>query len=493
MDPADRGLDSWDPWAEESQDPTPFVDRDEDQSAAERPRRGASDGASVSSSGAGTDGPPAPRAPRAPRRPRTAAATRTAAAPDATAPGAGEEEIPSAAPARRGASSFGQRSGKGTFGKRPPTGGGNSSFGRRGAPVPDSEGADEPVSLEGTSSAARAARKAERAAEAGSFGKRSPTGSFGKGGGAGSFGSRSGGSSSFGDGSSGFGRPGGKKKSRQRTWGVQLDAEVEEPVPAPAGDTAPETESPPAPARSGNRGRAGSFERPRRAEGEPAPEMEDPEQVARQLCLAALTGTAKTRQQLADMLHEREVPDEAAEAVLERFTEVGLIDDAAFAAMWIDSRQTGRGLSKRALAHELKAKGVDPEVAAVALEAVDPQAEWDTARALVAKKVPSMRRLDTVTATRRMVGMLARKGYGGGLAAIVVREALEADGAVEDAAAVADDAPPELGGSSEGTGLGAWSRRPVDETEVGEGLTLDGVARSRPVQRRSDPSGGRTS
>ena len=64
---------------------------------------------------------------------------------------------------------------------------------------------------------------------------------------------------------------------------------------------------------------------------------------------------------------------------------------------------------------------------------------------------------------------------------------------LEDAAAVADDAPPELGGSSEGTGLGAWSRRPVDETEVGEGLTLDGVARSRPVQRRSDLSGGRTS
>ncbi len=194
------------------------------------------------------------------------------------------------------------------------------------------------------------------------------------------------------------------------------------------------------------RGRSGSFDRPRRPEGEPAPQLEDPEATARQLCLTALTGAAKTRQQLATMLADREVPEEAATAVLDRFAEVGLIDDAAYAAAWISSRQTGRGLSKRALAQELKTKGVDPEVAAVALEAVDPQDEWDTARALVAKKVPSMRRLDTATATRRLVGMLARKGYGGGLAGVVVREALQADGAAEDAAAVADDAPPELTG-----------------------------------------------
>ena len=104
-----------------------------------------------------------------------------------------------------------------------------------------------------------------------------------------------------------------------------------------------------------------------------------------------------------------------------------LLENAAFAAAWVASRQTGRGLSKRALASELRVKGVDPEVAAVALEAVDPQDEWDTARRLVEKKIPSMRRLDTVTATRRLTGMLARKGYNGGLAGIVVREALGAD------------------------------------------------------------------
>jgi SOS response regulatory protein OraA/RecX len=167
--------------------------------------------------------------------------------------------------------------------------------------------------------------------------------------------------------------------------------------------------------------------------------MEDPETVARGICLRALTGTAKTRKQLAELLAKKDVPVEAANAVLDRFTEVGLIDDAAFAAAWVTSRQSGRGLARRALASELRAKGVDGEVAAAAVAEVDPQDEWDSARRLVERKVPSMRRLDRVTAERRLMGMLARKGYNGGLAAAVVREALDSDGADDVPVAEFDD------------------------------------------------------
>jgi regulatory protein len=159
-------------------------------------------------------------------------------------------------------------------------------------------------------------------------------------------------------------------------------------------------------------------------------EMNDPESVARGVCLRALTGTPKTRQQLADLLTKRGVPDDAAEAVLDRFTEVGLIDDAAYARAWVSSRQAGRGLARRALSAELRAKGVDAEVAAEAVEAVDDEDERAAAQRLVARKVPGMRRLDRATATRRLMGMLARKGYNGGLAAAVIREAL--DGASAD-------------------------------------------------------------
>jgi regulatory protein len=153
--------------------------------------------------------------------------------------------------------------------------------------------------------------------------------------------------------------------------------------------------------------------------------MGDPESVARNLCLRALTGAPKTRQQLADLLEKRGVPDAAAETVLDRFGEVGLIDDAAFARAWVSSRQSGRGLARRALQAELRAKGVDPDVAAEAVDVVDDDVERESARRLVDRRLRGMGRLDRATATRRLIGMLARKGYGGGLAAAVVREALD--------------------------------------------------------------------
>jgi regulatory protein len=153
--------------------------------------------------------------------------------------------------------------------------------------------------------------------------------------------------------------------------------------------------------------------------------MGDPEAVARTLCLRALTGAPKTRQQLADLLARRGVPESAAEAVLDRFGEVGLIDDAAFARAWVSSRQAGRGLARRALTAELRAKGVDPEVAAEAVDVVDDDDERASAQVLVERRLRAMTRLDRTTASRRLVGMLARKGYGGGVAAAVVREALD--------------------------------------------------------------------
>jgi regulatory protein len=164
--------------------------------------------------------------------------------------------------------------------------------------------------------------------------------------------------------------------------------------------------------------------------------MGDPESVARGICLRALTGAPKTRQQLADLLDQRGVPGDAAETVLDRFTEVGLIDDAAFARAWVSSRQAGRGLARRALSAELRAKGVEPEVAAEAVGEVDDEDEREAARRLVERRLNAMRRLDRATATRRLMGMLARKGYNGGLAAAVIREALDSadsEGGYDDA------------------------------------------------------------
>ncbi|WP_166390205.1 RecX family transcriptional regulator [Nocardioides ochotonae] len=150
----------------------------------------------------------------------------------------------------------------------------------------------------------------------------------------------------------------------------------------------------------------------------------DPEAVARKILLDQLTGQARSRKELADKLAGKDVPPEIATALLDRFEEVGLVDDEAFARAWIASRQPGKGLARRALAQELRRKGIDDEVARDALDEIDPADEEEAARRLVRKKLRSLSRVDDQIATRRLVGMLARKGYSSGLAFSVVREEL---------------------------------------------------------------------
>ncbi len=152
----------------------------------------------------------------------------------------------------------------------------------------------------------------------------------------------------------------------------------------------------------------------------------DHEAVARKILLDQLTGQARSRKELADKLAAKNVPDDVATRLLDRFEEVGLVDDEAFARAWIASRQPGKGLAGRALAQELRRKGIDDEVVREAVAEIDPDDEVEAARALVRRKMRSMARLDREVATRRLVGMLARKGYGSGTAFAVVREELEA-------------------------------------------------------------------
>ncbi|MFF7897048.1 recombination regulator RecX [Streptomyces sp. NPDC007907] len=163
-----------------------------------------------------------------------------------------------------------------------------------------------------------------------------------------------------------------------------------------------------------------------RAEQEAPPG--DPVERARAICLRLLTGTPRTRKQLADALRKREIPDDAAEEVLSRFEEVGLINDSAFADAWVESRHHGRGLARRALARELRTKGVDSALIDEAVSQLDSEQEEETARELVARKLRSTRGLDRDKRLRRLAGMLARKGYSEGMALRVVRQALEDEG-----------------------------------------------------------------
>ena len=162
------------------------------------------------------------------------------------------------------------------------------------------------------------------------------------------------------------------------------------------------------------------------AERDLGPEA-DPESVARKILLDQLTGRARTRSELATKLSSRNVPDDIAGRLLDRFEEVGLVDDAAFAREWVEQRQSGRGLARRALAMELRRKGIDDETAKEALDEIEPDDEVEAARTLVRAKLRSVRNLDRDKAVRRLVGMLARKGHSAGVAFQVVKEELALD------------------------------------------------------------------
>jgi regulatory protein len=173
--------------------------------------------------------------------------------------------------------------------------------------------------------------------------------------------------------------------------------------------------------------------------------------VARDICLQQLAVRPRTRAELAAVLRKRGIADQVAAEVLDRYDEVGLIDDAAFAKAWVTSRHHGKGLARRALAGELSKRGIDGELVGAALEEIDQETEATTARALVDRRLRTMPAGPPEVMFRRLIGMLARKGYPPGLAITAVKEALAAreDEVGEFADVVDPDDLPDLIGDAD--------------------------------------------
>lgn len=151
---------------------------------------------------------------------------------------------------------------------------------------------------------------------------------------------------------------------------------------------------------------------------------EDARSQARAIALRLLNHSPRSRAQLAEALARRDVPEQVAEDLLDRFTEVGLINDAEYAEMLVRTRQSERGLARRALAAELKRKGIGAEDAETALATIEPEDEEAAGRELLRRRVQATQGLDPVKQRRRLMGLLARRGYPASIAHRLINEVL---------------------------------------------------------------------
>lgn len=176
-------------------------------------------------------------------------------------------------------------------------------------------------------------------------------------------------------------------------------------------------------------GRGARTRRPTLAERIAAGEVDDAEMAerARETVLRVLTAAPKSRGELAASLGRKGYPEHVVEPILDRFEEVGLIDDAEYAAMLVRTRHAERGLARRAIATELRRRGIPEEIAAEALGEVDDDSEDDAALHLARNRLSRTRGLDRDVRVRRAVGALARKGYAPGRAFEIVQRELDAE------------------------------------------------------------------
>ncbi|GAA2233902.1 hypothetical protein GCM10010401_02190 [Rarobacter faecitabidus] len=140
---------------------------------------------------------------------------------------------------------------------------------------------------------------------------------------------------------------------------------------------------------------------------------EDPGSIdlAREAALRILTNAAQPSAVIAAKLAARGFEEQAIWAVIDRFTEVGLINDLDYARSLVRNRRDSAGRSRRAISEEMRTKGIEPGVAETALEEYAPEGELEVAAAFVARKLRRGEDLSDAKTVRRIFGALARRGF----------------------------------------------------------------------------------
>lgn len=158
---------------------------------------------------------------------------------------------------------------------------------------------------------------------------------------------------------------------------------------------------------------------------QPQREDADPEAVARAIVLRRLTLAPRTRAELAKTLADKGVPEAASTTVLDRFTELGLVDDVALAGSFAENRRTRAGWSRRAITARLRDRGVDRDVVESVLAEMTSADEEQSALDLARRRWARLAGLDETTRRRRLAGVLARRGYSSQVVMAVVTQVEE--------------------------------------------------------------------
>lgn len=158
-------------------------------------------------------------------------------------------------------------------------------------------------------------------------------------------------------------------------------------------------------------------------------ELEEAKPPVRKKALGLLNYRARSTQELRGKLLDAEFEAEVIDEVIADLEHSELLNDEKFAHEWVHQRHQRRGKTRLVLDHELADKGIAPGIRAQALEQIDDDDEAALAEILARKKAKKVKRVEDRAAydkeLRKIVGVLARRGFGQGMALGVARQALD--------------------------------------------------------------------
>lgn len=147
------------------------------------------------------------------------------------------------------------------------------------------------------------------------------------------------------------------------------------------------------------------------------------EEDVRQALLKLIERSGKSSGQLRSLLLDKEFPVQLIDQMIERFIEVGLIDDFALAKSFTESAVSRKAKAKSVIGRELRAKYFPQDAIDAALAEIDSDSELEAAKVLAESRYRQLLKLEPEVRTRRLSSFLMRKGYSSSVVWAAVRHA----------------------------------------------------------------------